>query len=95
MLWHGTDDVFSPVSHTHWLAKQITGCTFRERPVQPIRYGGDPAEHPELDHRHRWRGAPEAADRRYLSSLGAAGLDVRRPSEWLWVDDAQQPGSSS
>ena len=32
MLWHGTDDVFSPVSHTHWLAKQIAGCTLRERP---------------------------------------------------------------
>jgi pimeloyl-ACP methyl ester carboxylesterase len=25
MLWHGSDDVFSPASHTHWLAKQIYG----------------------------------------------------------------------
>jgi pimeloyl-ACP methyl ester carboxylesterase len=23
MLWHGIDDVFSPVSHTYWLAKRI------------------------------------------------------------------------
>jgi pimeloyl-ACP methyl ester carboxylesterase len=23
LLWHGNDDVFSPVTHTHWLARQI------------------------------------------------------------------------
>jgi pimeloyl-ACP methyl ester carboxylesterase len=23
LLWHGTDDRFSPVEHTHWLAKQV------------------------------------------------------------------------
>jgi pimeloyl-ACP methyl ester carboxylesterase len=23
LLWHGLDDIFSPVSHTHWLAGQI------------------------------------------------------------------------
>jgi pimeloyl-ACP methyl ester carboxylesterase len=23
LLWHGSDDVFSPVMHTHWLASQI------------------------------------------------------------------------
>jgi pimeloyl-ACP methyl ester carboxylesterase len=27
MLWHGGDDVFSPVSHTIWLAKQINSST--------------------------------------------------------------------
>ncbi|WP_345537408.1 alpha/beta hydrolase [Phytohabitans rumicis] len=25
-LWHGADDQFSPVSHTHWLAAQIRGA---------------------------------------------------------------------
>ena len=27
MLWHGGDDVFSPVSHTMWLAEQIKNST--------------------------------------------------------------------
>jgi pimeloyl-ACP methyl ester carboxylesterase len=27
MLWHGGDDVFSPVSHTRWLAEQISNST--------------------------------------------------------------------
>jgi pimeloyl-ACP methyl ester carboxylesterase len=27
MLWHGGDDVFSPASHTRWLARQIDGST--------------------------------------------------------------------
>ena len=26
LLWHGADDVFSPVAHTHWLASQIPGA---------------------------------------------------------------------
>jgi pimeloyl-ACP methyl ester carboxylesterase len=25
LLWHGANDMFSPVSHTHWLAKKIPG----------------------------------------------------------------------
>ncbi len=27
MLWHGGDDVFSPASHTRWLARQISNST--------------------------------------------------------------------
>ena len=27
LLWHGADDVFSPVSHTLWLAERIRGST--------------------------------------------------------------------
>jgi len=27
LLWHGAEDVFAPVEHTHWLAKQIEGAT--------------------------------------------------------------------
>ena len=27
LLWHGADDVFSPVSHTNWLAKEIPSAT--------------------------------------------------------------------
>jgi pimeloyl-ACP methyl ester carboxylesterase len=30
-LWHGQDDVFSPISHTHWLAKEISGSIPDER----------------------------------------------------------------
>ena len=26
LLWHGEDDTFAPVSHTHWLADQIAGA---------------------------------------------------------------------
>jgi pimeloyl-ACP methyl ester carboxylesterase len=26
MIWHGTEDVFSPVSHSRWLADQIPGA---------------------------------------------------------------------
>jgi pimeloyl-ACP methyl ester carboxylesterase len=32
MLWHGTNDVFSPVGHTHWLHKEIKKCTLDEPP---------------------------------------------------------------
>lgn len=28
-LWHGANDTFSPVSHTHWLAKQISHAEVR------------------------------------------------------------------
>lgn len=31
MLWHGRDDVFSPIAHTHWLAKEIPHSTLDER----------------------------------------------------------------
>lgn len=27
LLWHGEEDVFSPVEHTHWLARQIPNAT--------------------------------------------------------------------
>jgi pimeloyl-ACP methyl ester carboxylesterase len=26
LLWHGEEDVFSPVAHTRWLAEQIPGA---------------------------------------------------------------------
>ena len=29
LLWHGEDDTFAPVSHTHWLADQIAGSEVR------------------------------------------------------------------
>jgi len=32
LLWHGADDVFSPVEHTRWLAKQISGATLDVQP---------------------------------------------------------------
>lgn len=31
-IWHGADDRFSPVSHSHWLARQIPGATIDVRP---------------------------------------------------------------
>ncbi|HEX4062656.1 MAG TPA: alpha/beta hydrolase [Streptosporangiaceae bacterium] len=31
MLWHGTDDVFSPINHTYWLAKRIHQSVLEER----------------------------------------------------------------
>ncbi len=30
MLWHGTNDVFSPVRHTYWLRNKIPNCTLDE-----------------------------------------------------------------
>jgi pimeloyl-ACP methyl ester carboxylesterase len=32
LLWHGADDMFSPVAHTHWLAKTIPGATLKVQP---------------------------------------------------------------
>ena len=32
LLWHGADDMFSPVSHTRWLAKEIPGATLKVQP---------------------------------------------------------------
>lgn len=32
LLWHGADDMFSPVTHTHWLAKTIPGATLKIQP---------------------------------------------------------------
>jgi pimeloyl-ACP methyl ester carboxylesterase len=32
LLWHGGDDVFSPVSHTMWLAKRIKAAELELRP---------------------------------------------------------------
>ena len=32
LLWHGADDVFSPVEHTLWLAKQIPRVTLEVQP---------------------------------------------------------------
>jgi len=32
LLWHGTEDVFSPPSHTHWLAEKISGATLDIQP---------------------------------------------------------------
>jgi pimeloyl-ACP methyl ester carboxylesterase len=25
LLWHGADDVFTPIGHTYWMAKQVPG----------------------------------------------------------------------
>jgi len=32
VLWHGEDDVFSPVAHTQWLARHIPGAHMEIRP---------------------------------------------------------------
>jgi pimeloyl-ACP methyl ester carboxylesterase len=32
LLWHGGDDVFSPVAHTHWLGEKIRGSEVVIRP---------------------------------------------------------------
>ena len=32
LLWHGADDVFSPVGHTRWLADRIPGAHLLIRP---------------------------------------------------------------
>lgn len=32
LLWHGADDVFSPVTHTAWLAKKIPGAVMKVQP---------------------------------------------------------------
>ncbi|GLX93111.1 alpha/beta hydrolase [Herbidospora sp. NBRC 101105] len=32
LLWHGEDDVFSPVSHARWLGRRIPGATLRIEP---------------------------------------------------------------
>lgn len=32
LLWHGQEDVFSPVQHTHWLAQHIPGSTLEVEP---------------------------------------------------------------
>jgi pimeloyl-ACP methyl ester carboxylesterase len=32
LLWHGAQDVFSPVAHTHWLARSIPGAIERIAP---------------------------------------------------------------
>lgn len=32
LLWHGENDVFSPVSHSHWLAGQIPGAIVEVEP---------------------------------------------------------------
>ena len=32
LLWHGEDDVFSPVAHTHWLVRRIPGAHMEIRP---------------------------------------------------------------
>jgi pimeloyl-ACP methyl ester carboxylesterase len=32
LLWHGEDDVFSPVAHTRWLARRIPGAHMEIRP---------------------------------------------------------------
>ena len=32
LLWHGADDMFSPVAHTRWLAKEIPGATLKVQP---------------------------------------------------------------
>ena len=32
LLWHGAQDVFSPVAHTHWLARAIPGAIERVEP---------------------------------------------------------------
>jgi pimeloyl-ACP methyl ester carboxylesterase len=32
LLWHGADDMFSPVAHTRWLAKTIPGATLKVQP---------------------------------------------------------------
>ena len=34
-LWHGEEDNFSPVSHTHWLASQIPHRRSRSRSAPP------------------------------------------------------------
>ncbi len=32
LLWHGADDMFSPVAQTRWLAKEIPGATLKIQP---------------------------------------------------------------
>jgi pimeloyl-ACP methyl ester carboxylesterase len=32
LLWHGEDDVFSPVAHTQWLARRVPGAHMEIRP---------------------------------------------------------------
>lgn len=32
LLWHGADDMFSPVAHTEWLARTIPGATLKVQP---------------------------------------------------------------
>jgi pimeloyl-ACP methyl ester carboxylesterase len=46
LLWHGAQDVFSPVAHTHWLARTIPGAI--ERIVQDAAHFSAIGELPSL-----------------------------------------------
>jgi pimeloyl-ACP methyl ester carboxylesterase len=85
LLWHGGEDVFSPVSHTQWLHKQIPGAKlvilreaahFGAIKILPeiLRWVLDQAN-PVSPARFSYQDLPSAAD----------------PSEGLWSTHSEQP----
>jgi pimeloyl-ACP methyl ester carboxylesterase len=82
LLWHGGDDVFSPVSHTKWLAKRIKTAEVELRPE--FAHFGAVEILPEI---LTW----------VLGKANGTGPDRDRQhkpadySERLWDDDAQRP----
>ena len=79
LLWHGGDDVFSPVAHTMWLAKRIETAELELRPN--VAHFGAVETLPEI---LRWvlRQVGGTTSNRDAAWAG--------DSEWLRVDDAQQ-----
>jgi pimeloyl-ACP methyl ester carboxylesterase len=77
MLWHGEDDVFSPVAHTRWIASQIPAeyCTVE---LQPGAAHFDAVG--VLPRVLAW----------LKSKSMPTDSTLRRASEGLWVEDADR-----
>jgi len=83
LLWHGGDDVFSPVSHTQWLAKRIDTAELELRPDSA--HFGAVEILPEILTWVLGKANEATSDREDRELVPAAY------SERLRVDNAQQP----
>ena len=67
MLWHGADDVFSPVAHTEWLARRLKNPTVMIEPN--MAHFGAVAALPSILH---WLASGSPSERRDLPAAPAA-----------------------